>query len=141
MAQKKHEQDFVVTDRRRFGAEGELRTDVPVTEEERLPAAPPASTTQPPAEQTQPPAQPTPPPAQQLQPLPETPPAATAPADGSEELATPPTTEQQQQQTEDYKALGKKLQDMFAARGAQAPTEIAFEQLVEFFYTTAAIQL
>src|SRR5881227_1943453 len=129
MAQKKHEQDFVVTDRRRFGAEGELRTDVPVTEEEEKPAAPPPSAPPPP-----------PPPVQQAQPPAVAPPAAAA--DESEELPAPPTAEEQQQQTEDYKASGKKLQELFAARGAQgAPAEMTFERLVESFYMTALIQL
>ena len=126
MAEKK--QDFVVSDRRRFGAEGELRTDVPVTEEE-TPAAPPPSAPPPP-----------PPPVQQAQPPAVAPPAAAA--DESEELPAPPTAEEQQQQTEDYKASGKKLQELFAARGAQgAPAEMTFERLVESFYMTALIQL
>src|SRR5436309_3795665 len=125
MAEKK--QDFVVSDRRRFGAEGELRTDVPVIEEE--PAAPPPSAPPPP-----------PPPVQQAQPPAVAPPAAAA--DESEELPAPPTAEEQQQQTEDYKASGKKLQELFAARGAQgSPAEMTFERLVESFYMTALIQL
>jgi len=123
MAEKK--QDFVVSDRRRFGAEGELRTDVPVIEEE-MPAAPPPSTPPPPAQQAQPPT--------------EAPPAAAA--DESEALPAPPTAEEQRQQTEDYQASGKKLQELFAARGAQgAPAEMTFERLVESFYMTALIQL
>ncbi len=69
MAEKK--QDFVVSDRRRFGSEGELRSDAPVSEEEEAqeqaraaaappPQAPPASTqqAQPPEAQPQSPAKP-----------------------------------------------------------------------------------
>ncbi|MGZ4895992.1 MAG: DUF1844 domain-containing protein, partial [Candidatus Angelobacter sp.] len=51
MAEKKSE--FVVTDRRRFGTEGEPRPDAQVTEEEK-PATPPpvAQATPPPAKTT-----------------------------------------------------------------------------------------
>ena len=40
---KKQEQEFVVSDRRRFGSEGDLRTDVAKTEEEKPAAPPPAA--------------------------------------------------------------------------------------------------
>jgi len=123
MAEKK--QDFVVSDRRRFGSEGELRNDAPTVEEEK-PAAPPPSTPPPPAQQTQPPA-----------------PPPEAPQEQAEELPEPPTAAEQHQQSEDYKASGLKLQEIFAARGAQntSPPDMTFERVVESFYMSALIQL
>src|SRR5438270_4355422 len=120
----KKEQDFVVSDRRRFGSEGELRDDAPTAEEEK-PVAPPPSTPPPAAEQTQVSPQPPQAPEQEL-----------------EELPAPPTAAEQHQQNEDYQASGKKLQEIFAARGAQgAPQEITFERVIESFYMSALIQL
>jgi len=122
MAEKK--QEFVVSDRRRFAPEGELRTDVPVGDEEA--PAPPAAPTTPaeskaaaPVEQetrTEPPA----------------------------EMPAPPTAQEQHEQNEAYKASGKKLDEMFtqsAAGKARAPVEMTFERLIESFYMTALIQL
>jgi len=122
----KKEQDFVVSDRRRFGSEGELRNDASTVEEEK-PAAPP------------PPPPSTPPPAQQTQAPPQPPQAQ---EQESEELPVPPTAAEQAQQSEDYKGAGKKLQEIFAARGAQgAPPEMNFERVIESFYMSALIQL
>ena len=125
MAEKK--QDFVVSDRRRFGSEGELRNDASTVEEEKPTTPPPTPppSTPPPAQQTQ--APPQPPQAQEQE---------------SEELPAPPTAAEQAQQNEDYKGAGKKLQEIFAARGAQgAPPEMTFERVIESFYMSALIQL
>ena len=124
MSEKK--QDFVVSDRRRFGSEGELRSDASTVEEEK-PATPPPPppSTPPPTQQTQAPSQP--PQAQEQE---------------SEELPAPPTAAEQAQQSEDYKGAGKKLQEIFAARGAQgAPPDMTFERVIESFYMSALIQL
>ena len=127
MAEKK--QEFVVSDRRRFAPEGELRTDAPVAQEEEQPAAPPS----------------TPPP-----PLPETPVAEQPEQDAaaeaeSEEIPPPPTAEEQQEQRDAYKASGQKLDEMFsqttAAKRRGAPVEMTFERLIESFYMTALLQL
>src|SRR6476659_10012218 len=98
MAEKKSE--FVVTDRRRFGTEGEPRPDAPVVEEEKPAPKPAAQTAPPPAKQ------PAPPPAEH---------AAQAPAgeaaqapEQEEELPPAPTAEEQHEQNEAYKASGKK---------------------------------
>ena len=143
MAEKKAE--FVVTDRRRFGTEGEPRPDAPVVEEEK-PAPPPA------AQATPPPAKaPVPPPTGQ---------AAQAPAGRAgeaphqearhqevtqqeEELPPPPTAEEQHQQNEAYKASGKKIDAMIAAAGksSQGPLEMTFERVIESFYMSALIQM
>lgn len=128
MAEKK--QDFVVSDRRRFGVEGELRSDAPVTEEEKAPAAPPAAPA-PPVEE---------------KPSPSTPAASTAEKETEpEEMPAPPTAEEQQQQSADYKASSKKLEDFVkrsgGPEGAARQVEMSFERLVESFYMTALIQL
>jgi len=135
MAEKKAE--FVVTDRRRFGTEGEPRPDAQVAEEEK-PATPP----------------PTPPAAKQ--PVP--PPSAAPPSQGTqtqvqprspeteqeEEMSPPPTAEEQHQQSEAYKESGKKIDDMIAAAGKTpqgGPLEMSFERVIESFYMSALIQM
>lgn len=130
MAEK--QPDFVVSDRRRFGSEGDRRPDAPVAEEEKA-AAPP--TPKPPAA------------AQPATPIPAaTTPAGPAepavPAEG-EEMPAPPTAEEQQQQNEAYKASGKKIDEMIAAAGKSGPgpMEINFERVVESFYMSALIQM
>src|SRR5690242_2528151 len=111
MAEKKAE--FVVTDRRRFGTEGEPRPDAQVAEEEK-PATPPAAQAPtPPARATAPPQ--SAPPSQgaqttQVQPgSPET--------EQEQEMAPPPTAEEQHEQNEAYKASGKKIDEMISAAG------------------------
>lgn len=126
MAEKK-QQEFVVSDRRRFAPEGELRTDAPVVEEEQ-PAAPP----------TAPPAAPAPPPVA-AQPGQEA-----APEAESAEMPPPPTAEEQKEQNDAYKASAKKLDEMFSQTPAikqRAQAEMTFERLIESFYMTALIQL
>ena len=137
MAEKKSE--FVVTDRRRFGAEGEARPDAPVAEEEK-PVAPPAAKQATPSS-VAPPAQP---PIQQS--APGTQPAAgeaASTAGKEEEMPAPPTQEEQHEQSEAYKASGKKIDDMIAAAGkaSQGPLEMNFERVIESFYMSALIQM
>lgn len=129
MSEKK--QDFVVSDRRRFGAEGELRTGVPVEEEEK-PSAPAPAAPKPAAPQA---AQPTPPQAP--------PPQAATPQSEEEEMPEPPTAEEQHEQHQAYKASGKKLDELFQTRlGAQGSyPEINFEKVVESLYMSALIQM
>jgi hypothetical protein len=118
MAEKKEE--FVISDRRRFAPEGELRTDTPTVEEEEKPAAAPPSS----------------------QPAPS--PQDAAPEAESEEMPPPPTAQEQQQQTDAYKASSKKLDDLFTQAGQgkeRIPADMTFERLVESFYMTALIQL
>jgi hypothetical protein len=124
--------DFNVSDRRRFGVEGERRADVRIEEEEK-PATPPAAT---PTPAPQPEA--TAPPAPQQQ----APEAAPAGAE-QEELPAPPSAEEQNEQDEAYKASGKKLDELVGARmGAQeAYPEMSFEKVIESFYMSALIQM
>ena len=125
MADKK--QDFVVSDRRRFAPEGELREDAPVAEEEKpisqTPPAPPAG------EQVAAPAA-----------APETQPAEDA---GEHEMPPPPTATEQQEQSDAYKASGKKLEEIFSKAGARRESlpEMTFGRLIESFYMTALLQL
>lgn len=134
MAEKKSE--FVVTDRRRFGSEGELRPDAPQGEEERNEAA-----AQPPVTQTAPPSAPPSAPLSAGQ-------GAQAPkgeAAGAkeEEMPAPPTAEEQHEQSEAYKASGQKIDEMIAAagRGGQGPLEMNFDRVIESFYMSALIQM
>jgi len=137
MAEKKAE--FVVTDRRRFGTEGEPRPEAQGAEEER-PATPPAAQAPPPpAKATIPPqsAQPSQGAQTQVQPgSPET--------EQEEEVAPPPTAEEQHQQSEAYKESGKKIDDMIAAAGQApqgGPSEMNFERVIESLYMSALIQM
>ena len=139
MAEKKAE--FVVTDRRRFGTEGEPRPDAHVAEEEK-PAAPPKVNQTAPA-----PANPSAPPK-----APAAPPQASQPAGGEasagpeheEEMPAPPTAEEQHEQNEAYKASGKKIDEMISASGKApqgGPMEMNFERVIESFYMSALIQM
>src|SRR6185312_5654572 len=93
-------QDFVVSDRRRFGSEGEVRGGAHLEEEKA--ATPP------------------PQPAQQQ-------PAGTAPqTDESQEMPAPPSPEEQHEQNEAYRASGKKLDEIFAAK---VGTQVAYPEL------------
>ena len=137
MAEKKAE--FVVTDRRRFGTEGEPRPDAQVAEEEK-PATPPSGQAPtPPAKAAAPPQ--SAPPSQgaqtQVQPgSPET--------EHEEEMAAPPTAEERHEQNEAYKASGKKIDEMISAAGKApqgGPLEMNFERVIESFYMSALIQM
>src|SRR5215831_10878033 len=125
MADKK--QDFVVSDRRRFGAEGEARPDAPKAEEEASPS-PSATPAAPAAEQTPAPAQ-----------------AKTEPASPAEqeEMPPPPSAAEQQEQRDAYRASGKKLEEVIGKSGGRRESlpEMTFERLVESFYMTALLQL
>jgi len=136
MAEKKAE--FVVTDRRRFGTEGEPRPDAQVAEEEK-PAAP-AKANQAaalPAKPPVPPAQPAGPAGQPLAG------EASAAPEHEEEMAPPPTAEEQREQDEAYKASGKKIDEMISASGKAhgGPLEMSFERVIESFYMSALIQM
>src|ERR1041385_2438669 len=132
MAEKQPE--FVISDRRRFSDEGELRPDAKTKEEEKQSTPPPAKPA-PPPHAAQPPANP----------------AAQKPAGASPEAAgqqqeeelSPPTAEEQHRQNEAYKASGKKIDDMIAAAGkaGQGPMEMTFERVIESFYMSALIQM
>jgi hypothetical protein len=128
MAEKQPE--FVVSDRRRFSDEGELRPNAKIAEEEKAAPPPPAKPAPPPSQAAQPPANP----------------AAQSPetsAQQEEEMSAPPTAEEEHQQNEAYKASTKKIDDMIAAAGktSQGPMEMNFERVIESFYMSALIQM
>lgn len=139
MAEKK-QQEFVVSDRRRFGSEGELRSDSSAVEEQEKPSAPPPPPAGPSAA-TPTDAAPTAPLAESQAPAQ---PEQEATPEPEEELPAPPTVQEQQEQHDAYKASGKQMDDMFtqaAAGKARIPAEMTFERLIESFYMTALLQL
>ena len=131
MAEKQPE--FVISDRRRFSDEGELRPNAKIAEEEK-PATPPPAKPASPAEATPPPAN-----------TAAQPPAATPDETAAQgpELSPPPTAEEEQQQHDAYKASTRKIDDMIAAAGkaGQGPLEMSFERVIESFYMSALIQM
>ena len=132
MAEKQPE--FVISDRRRFSDEGELRPDAKIKEEDKQATPSPAKPATSP-QAAQPPANP----AAQV-------PAGTSPeatAQQQEEELEPPTAEELHQQSEAYKASGKKIDDMIAAAGkaGPGPMEMTFERVIESFYMSALIQM
>lgn len=138
MAEKKSE--FVVTDRRRFGSEGEVRPEAVVEEEKPVAPAPPKQSVPPPAAETSPKPPTAQPPVSQA---PQSSSAAVEQGDQEEEAAPPPTAEEQHEQHEAYKASGKRIDEMIAASGknTQGPLEMNFERVVESFYMSALIQM
>jgi hypothetical protein len=144
MAEKKAE--FVVTDRRRFGSEGEARPDAQVLEEEKPVTPPKVNQTGPaPANTDAPPNKtaPPPPPASQTG---QPPPSETSAVPGEEEELPPaPTAEEQHEQHEAYRASGKKIDEMISASGKEpqpgGPLEMSFERVIESFYMSALIQM
>lgn len=117
MPEKGEKEQFVVSDRRKFTAEGELRPDAPEAREEPKPSAPPP---------------PVPPQAESV---------AAQPTE--DEMPTPPTAAEQHAQHTDYQAAGKKIDSMLDAAGAKRPPdmEMTFEKLVLSLYMTAMMQL
>ncbi len=115
---------FVITDRRRFNAEGELRPDAdpsPAREERR-----PAET------------------AAAAQPAPAPPAAPEAPdATAEPELPPPPTAEQNDQAKRAYEMTADRLETAIrsANPGMDHPPAMSFEQLVQSVYLTAIMQL
>jgi hypothetical protein len=120
---KEKQSDFVVSDKRKFTAEGELRPDAPPSPEEAAP---------------EPVAPPAPPPAPTPAPIPAS--TATAPAD--EEAPLPPPTEAAAGEAQQsYRDSGKKIDERIAAAGHSAGFEVTFEHLLSSLYMTALMQL
>jgi len=114
---------FVVTDRRKFTMDGELRPDAdPSPEREERVSTPPEPAT--------PPAQPQP--------------AASAPeAAPNQELPAPPTAEENDQARRAYEMTADRLDTAIrsANPGMDHPPAMNFEQLVQSVYMTAMMQL
>jgi hypothetical protein len=121
MSDKK--QDFVVSDRRRFAPEGDLRPEAVAAEEVATPPAPaPAAVAPPPGSEA--PAQPQP--------------AAEA---ESQEMPEPPTAEEQHEQNEAYMASIAKLDALLGSPERGPAAEMNFERVIESFYMSALIQM
>ena len=105
--------EFVVTDRRKFTDEGDLRTDIQNEERASSPASAQASSstsTQAPVEQ---------------------------------ESFTPPTAAEQAEQKDAYHASGRQIDEALGQHGQVDPKdfEMSFERLIGSLYMTALIQL
>lgn len=125
MAEKKNTSDFTVTDRRHFTTEGEVRSDVPRTEEVREPAKESAPPQQPPISEAQP-----------------TPPGAP----GERDIPEPPSAAEQQAQKDAFDASAKQMDDRLASelklRGrSMQEFEVSFERFIASLYMSALMQL
>jgi hypothetical protein len=115
---------FVVTDRRKFTLDGELRPDADPSPEREERESAPAHTQTAAAEQPQP--------------------AAASPAPASEpELPPPPTAEENDQARRAYEMTADRLDTAIrsANPGMDHPPAMSFEQLVQSIYMTAMMQL
>ena len=113
---EKQKPDFVVSDRRKFTEEGELRKDVP--KEEELPQA-------------------------RVQVVPEPPPSAGAKLGEQGRIPEPPTQAQQTEQHSAYEQSNKKLDQLLSEKTGRAiqDYEMTFERLLASLYMTAMLQL
>jgi hypothetical protein len=114
---------FVVTDRRKFTMDGELRPDAdpsPEREDRSTPPPPPAA------------AAPAPPA-----------PTSSPEAASQPEMPSPPTAEENDQARRAYEMTADRLDTAIrsANPGADHPPAMSFEQLVQSFYMTAMMQL
>ena len=112
MAEKK-QSDFVVSDRRKFTSEGELRPETaPNPAEAALEPAPPA------------------------------PPVAAAPAEAPAPAAPAASPEAAQEAQNSYRDSGRKIDERIAAAGHPTEGfEVTFEHLLSSLYMTALMQL
>ncbi|HWY99765.1 MAG TPA: DUF1844 domain-containing protein [Edaphobacter sp.] len=114
---------FVVTDRRKFTMEGELRPDAdPSPEREERASTPPPTATA----------------------APEPQPAAASPETTSEpDMPPPPTAEENDQARRAYEMTADRLDTAIrsANPGMDHPPAMSFEQLVQSIYMTAMMQL
>jgi hypothetical protein len=127
MTEKKKE-DFVVTDKRKFTVEGDLRPDV-ATEEQESTVNPVAA----------------PPPARPAEPKPASPLPA-APADASAQpdfppVPPPPSAAEQQVKHDAYRESGKQFEPSRLSGASPRDYEMSFERLVASLYMTAMMQL
>jgi hypothetical protein len=114
----KEKEEFVVADRRKFTAEGELRPDAPPEPERESQAEPKTPVAEPKA------------------------PAAKA-ATGTEDLPEPPTAAEQDAQHRDYQTAGKKIDSIMEDAGHKrtAQMDITFERLIVSLYMQTMAQL
>lgn len=115
MAENK-KQDFVVSDRRKFTEEGDLRSDVKQEEQ--------------PSEA-------------RVQVVPEPPPPASAKPGAQGRIPEPPSQAKQSEQHDAYQKSNKKLDQLLSERTGRAVQEyeMTFERLVASLYMSAMLQL
>jgi len=140
------EPQFVVTDRRKFTPEGELREGASWTPDEPIvepAAAPPAEPTPAPSATTGPSTPAAPAPGPRLVTSTEPAPPAAVEDEDPGELGPPPTAEESAEQHAAYqqssRVLDKMLQD--ANPGGPAAEQATFEQLVQSIYLSAVVQM
>lgn len=113
----KEKEEFVVADRRKFTAEGELRPDAPA-ESEKQPEPPKA-------------------------PQPET--ATSAPSDKmpAEKMPAPPSNAEQDAQHRDYQDAGKKIDSILEGAGQKRTPQmdVTFERLIVSLYMQTMAQM
>lgn len=120
MAEKKHESEFTVTDRRLFTSDGDLRSDV--------------------AEET--PSQPAQPPARDSAPVQQMPAPAAESAFAERDMPLPPTSAEQEAQAAAYRESSKDVDAQVELSGHSAKDfEITFERFLASLYMTAMLQL
>jgi hypothetical protein len=125
MARREQEKEqFVVSDKRKFTPEGELRPDAPEQTPEQGAAKQQAA--EPPVEAESPHV-----------------PISEAAAKNGEQMPPPPSAAEQQAQHDEYSKAGKQIDSMLDAAGAQRPadTEMTFERLIASLYMQAMMQL
>src|SRR6267142_381512 len=133
MSEKK--QDFVVSDRRRFAPEGDVRPEAAAAADAKEAKEAREEGAQQPPTAVPPPAAPPVPAAA----VPAT--AGSAEEAESQEMPEPPTAEEQREQDEAYKASGIKLDAMLGVPERGPAAEMTFERVVESFYMSALIQM
>jgi hypothetical protein len=123
---------FVINDRRKFTAEGELRPDVPHTEPEREASKPSAAEDQPEAKAPIP----FPSPAEASA-------AEAAPLPDEDHLPPPPTAEQSEAVNRAYTATVDRLDTAVRATnpGMERMPEMDFDRLIQSLYMQALMQL
>ncbi len=132
---------FVITDRRKFTKEGELRPDVPHSE---APAPRPVPVPEPPPQSTPQAAAPAQGRPTQSSPAPDQfGPASREPDATDEGIPPPPTPDQIQQARFAYEQTAERLEIAIrsANPGADHPPAMNFDQLVQSIYLTAIMQL
>jgi len=122
---EKEKSDFVVSDRRKFTVEGDLRPDAVAQEEP--PEAPPSPK----------------PPASKDIPTQAAKPAADAPPAEQARTPEPPSHAEQSAQHDAYQQSNKKLDQLLSEKSGKAVQdyEMTFERLVASLYMTAMLQL
>ncbi|MGH9555371.1 MAG: DUF1844 domain-containing protein [Terriglobales bacterium] len=123
MPEKNKAPEFVVTDRRKFTSEGELRDEAAASPETPAPSTAPAPVESPAATTA----------------APETPPAADETPPAARDIPPPPTADEQRASQDAYQ--GRRLGVQGAGRSRADDFQMTFERLIASLYMTAMVQL